>query len=104
VGLDLQVIDIVHDASADLWLCRDVLAHLRNADAVAVLRNFIASDIPYLATKTYDLVTVNSDTRPGEFRYINLVSRAIRAAKAPFPAPPGYLRLWSRDDIKRALP
>ena len=74
VGHDFRVIDIAHDAlpSADLWLCRDVLGHLRNADSLPTLRNFVASDITYLLTKTYHFVAVNSDTRPGGFRYINL--------------------------------
>ena len=53
-GHEFRVIDIVHDAlpSADLWLCRAVLIHLSNADGLAVLRNFVASDIPYLLTTT----------------------------------------------------
>lgn len=111
-GHDFRVIDIVHDAlpSADLWLCRNVLAHLRNADGIAVLQNFVASDIPYLLTKTYDFVTVNSDTRPGGFRYINLRRPPFGLGKPRIriwdfiaPAPPGYLGLWSRDDIKAAI-
>ena len=111
-GHNFRVIDIVHDAlpSADLWLCRDVLAHLRNADGVAVLQNFIASDITYLLTKTYDFVTMNSDTRPGGFRYINLRRPPFGLGKPRIriwdfiaPDPPGYLGLWSREDVKAAL-
>jgi hypothetical protein len=109
---DFRDVDIVHDAlpSADLWLCRDLLAHLPNADGLAVIRNFVASDIPYLLTKTYDFITVNSDTRPGGFRYINLRRPPFGLGKPRIriwdfvaPAPPGYLGLWSRDDIKAAL-
>jgi hypothetical protein len=111
-GHEFRVIDIVHDAlpSADLWLCRDVLAHLPNADGLAVLRNFIASDIPYLLTTTYDVLSVNSDTRPGGFRCINLRRPPFGLGKPRIriwdfiaPAPPRYLGLWSRDDVKAAL-
>ena len=111
-GYDFRVIDIVHDAlpAADLGLCRGLLAHLRNADGLAVLKNFIASEIPYLLTKTYDFVTVNSDTRPGGFRYINLRRPPFGLGKPQVriwdfiaPAPPGYLGLWSRDDIRATM-
>ena len=112
-GHDFRVIDIVLDAvpSADLWLCRDVLAHLPNADGLAVLRNFVGSDIPYLLTTTCDFVAVNRDTRPGGFRYINLRRQPFGLGKPRIriwdfiaPRPPRYLGLWSRDDVKAALP
>lgn len=109
---DFRVIDLVHDPlpSADLWLCRDLLAHLRNADGLGVIRNFVASDIPYLLMKTYDFVAANSDTRPGGFRYINLRRPPFRLGRPRIriwdfmaPNPPGFLGLWSRDDIKTVL-
>jgi hypothetical protein len=80
---------------------------LTNVDGLAVLRNFVASDIPYLLTKTYDFVTVNLDTRPGGFRHINLRRPPfglgkpwMRASDFIAPDPPGYLGLWSRDDVR----
>ena len=58
--------------SGDLWMCCDVLAHLPNADGLTTLGNFVAPDITYLLTKTRDIVTVSSDTRPRGIRYVNL--------------------------------
>jgi hypothetical protein len=109
---EFRVIDIVKDPipSADLWLCRDVLFHLPAADGLAVLRNFASSAIPYLLTTTYDFVTVNLDTRPGGFRYINLRRPPYGLGKPRLripdfiaPAPPRYLGLWSREDVSAAL-
>jgi hypothetical protein len=107
-----QVIDIVQGPipRADLWLCRDVLFHLRNVDALAVLRNFATSDISFFLTTTYDFVKQNVDTRPGGFRYINLrmppfglKKPSLRIPDFIAPAPPRYLALWSRDDVRAAL-
>ncbi|MGA8596434.1 MAG: class I SAM-dependent methyltransferase [Bryobacteraceae bacterium] len=109
---DFRVIDVAHEPlpSADLWLCRDLLAHLRHADGLGVIRNFVASDIPYLLMKTYDFVAVNSDARPGGFRYVNLRRPPFRLGRPRIriwdfmvPNPPGYLGLWSHDDIKAVL-
>ena len=107
-----QVIDIVKGPipPADLWLCRDVLFHLTNADALRVLRNFADSSIPFLMTTTYDFVKSNADARPGGFRYINLMlppfglgKPRTRIADFVAPAPPRYLALWHREDVRTAL-
>jgi hypothetical protein len=109
---DFRVIDIVKGPipAADLWLCRDVLFHLPIADGLAVLRNFADSEVPFLLTTTYDFVKKNFDTRPGGFRYINLREPPFGLAKprlkiADFiaPAPPRYLALWSREEVRAAL-
>ena len=107
-----RAIDIVRGPipRADLWLCRDVLFHLRNEDALSVLRNFVASDVPFLLTTTYDFVRQNGDTRPGGFRYINLRLPPFGLGKPRLkipdflaPAPPRYLALWSHKDVKASL-
>lgn len=96
---------------ADLWMCRDVLFHLTNRDAMAVLRQFAQSDIRYFLSTTYPYLPANMDLeRSGGFRTINL-------RKAPFclPAPiatyddfvapytPRVLGLWTRDQVREAL-
>jgi hypothetical protein len=106
------VIDIVKGPipPADMWMCRDVLFHLTNADALAVLRNFAMSSGPFIITTTHEFVKTNIDIRPGGFRYINLQLPPFglgkpRAKIADFvaPAPPRYLALWSRDEVAEAL-
>jgi hypothetical protein len=107
-----QVCDIVDGPlpEADLWLCRDALFHLPNADVATVLRRFRDGNIAYLLTSNFDFARRNLDIEPGAFRYINL-------RRAPFnlPAPlrlideedvvgvPRMLALWSKDQIPRSL-
>jgi hypothetical protein len=75
-------LDIVNDKlpSSDLWLCRDVLFHLSNDDIIQVMQNFVASEVKYLLTTTYNFVDQNADIASGGFRFINL-------RKAPFCLP-----------------
>lgn len=105
-------LDIVKDdiPPADLWLCRDVLFHLTNKDALAVLGNFARSDVPFILTTTYDFVKANIDVRPGGFRFLNLMQPPFnlprphnRIADFLAPAPPRYLALWSRRQVTEAL-
>lgn len=111
-GRHFVQIDIVTDPlpDADVWLCRDVLFHLSEADIRAALENFARSKVRYLLTTTYDFVTANRDIRSGGFRFINL-------RLAPFnfgppqqavddflaPEPPRRLGLWSRENVIQAL-
>ena len=95
---------------ADLWLCRDVLFHLPLADCQLVLGNLAASKVKYFLIKTYDFVGRNADVRPGGFRYINLrappfkrPAPAKRVADFHVPGPPGYLDLWTREQIHSAV-
>src|SRR5438105_13592288 len=78
-GHHFCIIDIAHDVlpSVGLCLCHVVLAHLTNVDGLAVLRNFVASDIPYLLTKTYDFVTVNLIRGWGDFATLTCVARHL---------------------------
>jgi hypothetical protein len=99
---------------ADLWICRDCLFHLSYADIARALRNFVASDIPYLLTTTYEGTGkfANKDIHTGDFRRIDLF-----AAPFSFPAttlaqisdtPPGdqprSMTAWTRQQIADALP
>ncbi len=109
---DFGVLDIVTDdlPKADLWLCRDVLFHLSNDEIIAVLRNFVRSEIPWLLTTTFDFVNENRDVRAGGFRFLNLGAApfflpppARKIADYIVPEPPRYLGLWSREAVAQAL-
>jgi hypothetical protein len=103
-------LDVRHDMlpEADLWLCRDCLIHLSNADAFAVLENFASSKIRYLLTTTYNFGSVNSDIVTGNFRLLNLRARPFQLP-TPLefifdyvdPWPPRRLALWSNQQIRR---
>lgn len=111
-GRSFQTLDIVSDPlpAADLWLCRDVLIHLPNADALRVLRRAAEADIGYFLSTTYAFARQNDDIRPGGWRFINLEA-------APFnlpppleyvqdfvpPEPPRALGLWSREQLRAAV-
>ena len=95
---------------ADLWLCRDVLFHLPNADIGTVLENFARSDIPLMLTTTYDFPKQNFDVRAGGFRFINLrrppftLTRPLtRIPDFVAPEPPRYLALWTREQVAEVL-
>jgi hypothetical protein len=107
-----QVLDIVKGPipPADVWLCRDVLFHLPTDDVLSVLHNFAKSEVSFLLTTTYDFEKVNRDTRPGGFRYINLLEKPFCLQKPRMkipdfvaPAPPRYLGLWSREEVSETL-
>lgn len=106
------VIDIVTDElpECDLWLCRDVLFHLPNADVIKVFENFARSKVSYMLTTTYDFQRFNADVQPGGFRYVNLQLEPfhlprprLKVADFVAPAPPRYLGLWSRDQVAASL-
>ena len=109
---DFGVLDIVTDdiPPADLWLCREVLFHLSNAEILAVLRNFARSEIPWILTTTFDFVRENRDIRAGGFRFINLSAEPFclpppnqKIADYIVPEPPRFLGLWSRESVARAV-
>lgn len=111
-GVRFIALDIVADPlpAADVWLCRDVLFHLSNADILATLRNFAESDISYILTTTYPFGVGNRDIRSGGFRYINLTEPPFslprpRRSIDDFLAPeaPRKLALWSREEVGSAL-
>jgi SAM-dependent methyltransferase len=105
-------IDIVRDPlpDADLWLCRDVLIHLPNDDAHAILKNFANSNIGYILTTTHLFPKQNYDINFGGFRYINLLLPPFSLPPPLFkfydflaPEPPRYVALWSREQVCAAL-
>jgi hypothetical protein len=100
--------DIVEEplVEVDLWLCRDCLFHLTNADIYKVLANFRKSRIKYLLTSSHWQATANRDGRIGDFRLLNLELPPFswpkpRAAITDFidGFHPRILGLWHRDDI-----
>jgi hypothetical protein len=107
-----QVMDIRRDPlpASDLWICRDVLFHLSNADVYAVLRNFLNNDISYFLVTTHPERGRNRDIPTGSWRRLNL-------EREPFFFPPPLARiddraeglparemcLWGRDQIARVV-
>lgn len=110
-GRAFQTLDIIKDElpPCDVWLCRDCLIHLPNTDVERVLRNFVSSGIPYLATTQYEFVRQNIDIPMGQFRRINL-RKAPFGLPAPidftydyyFPFPARRLSVWSSDQVRQA--
>jgi hypothetical protein len=94
---------------ADLMLCRDLLLHLPLASGLAVLRNFVRSQIPLILISSYP-VKRNKDVE-------GIGSRPLNLRLEPFGLPEPkralpdwregfrerYLCLWSRQDIENAL-
>ena len=106
------VIDITTDRlpEADLWLCRDSLFHLSDADILSALRNFVRSEIGYLLTTTHPECALNTDIPTGSSRLLNL---ELAPFSLPEPAeriddwieghPVRQLCLWNRASIARVL-
>jgi hypothetical protein len=102
-------LDLTRDPlpQADLWMCRDCIIHLSNADVWRLLDNFVRSGIPHILLSSYPETVTNEDTYTGGFHPINLCA-------APFLFPPpilavpdfvdGFprreLAMWSREGIR----
>ncbi|ODG97218.1 hypothetical protein A4S05_14840 [Nostoc sp. KVJ20] len=56
----------------DLIFCRDCLVHLSFKDAIAVIKNFKASNSTYLLTTIYPGIPENKDIVTGDWRAIDL--------------------------------
>ena len=112
------VLDIMKDRlpSADLLLCRDCLIHLSNRDVQLALKNIAHSEVSYVLTTTYPLITRNTDIVTGEFRAINLQLAPFSLPKPVVVIPedlfqkqkddPNFIRelgLWRRRDFARWL-
>lgn len=114
-GRRFAAFDIVADAfpESDLWLCRDCLFHLSEANVIKALRNFCRSDIRYAMLTTHLNTTgfANSDIPDGEFRLIDLhappynLSRDVefRIADYIYPFPQREMCVWKREDIAAAI-
>lgn len=109
------VLDLTASAfpKADLMICRDCLFHLSFADTRAMIRNFVASDIPYLLTTTHKnpQALPNRDIISGDFRLIDLFSAPFhfpadalaRIDDWVAPEPEREMCLWSREQAAMAL-
>ncbi len=108
-------LDITTDPlpDADLMICRDCLFHLSYADALAFLRNFARSNIPYLLTTTHMNAGLfsNQDIVTGDFRHIDLflppfsLPREVRWRVEDW-MPPEAMRemcVWSREQVAQAV-
>ena len=107
-GVRFIAFDVVAAAfpPADLWLCRDCLIHLSNADIRSCLANAFASAIPLVLLTSHPHVAVNSDIRTGQYRDVNL-----RLPPFDLPAPiaaledlpageaPRIVGLWRREQL-----
>jgi SAM-dependent methyltransferase len=99
--------------SADLMICRDCLFHLSYADTQAVLKNFIASGIPYLLTTSHknNGTVVNCDIQTGSFRVMDLFASPYNFPTDPLvriddwvaPDPEREMCLWRREQVASAL-
>ena len=112
VNLSFMVGDIttMQLPSADIMICRDALFHLSFSDINLVLRNFLASGIPYLLTTTHRIKgnSGNRDIKSGDFRTLDLfkppfnfeVSKlAIIEENRLIGNPARQLHLWKRSEI-----
>jgi hypothetical protein len=103
-----RVLDIVRQPlpEVDLWLCRDCLFHLPNAEISRALLNFKKSKIKYLLTTSHSELVPVKDINIGGFRLLNLEMPPFRFPKprisindAIVGYPPRILGLWHREDL-----
>lgn len=104
--------DITRDKfpDADLWLCRDCLAHLSNSDVKKALSNFRRSQIHFALISNYVGQAPNEDIVSGGFRPLDLTQPPFCMPKAEFaindwPDQEGIRQvcLWSRDQVSAAI-
>jgi len=105
-------LDITRDQlpAADLWLCRDVLFHLREREVFLAFDNFLRSDIRFLLTSSHPECRQNTDIPTGAFRPLNL---RLSPYGLPEPQqviddwikgwPVRHLCLWDRSQVERAM-
>lgn len=115
-NVDFVKFDITADTfpTADVWICRAVLYHLSNRDICLALTKFIDSNIKYILTTNCvtDYAHINEDIATGDWRSVNLTLPPFNFPKEAlwkiddyvYPYPPTELCLWSREQIKDALP
>lgn len=100
--------------AGDLLLCRDCLFHLSYSDIYNFFANFARSDVKYLMTSTHKNLDdfPNKDIPTGAFRVLDLFSVPFTLPKDvchrfddyAWPDPPRELCVWTREQIKSALP
>jgi hypothetical protein len=114
-GVHFVRFDITKDRfpAVDLWIRRECIFHLSFKDAFRALRQFIASEIPYIATTTQMPPGghENRDCISGDYRLIDLFGAPFCFDQEPLyqiddyiaPYPPAQLCLWSREQAIRSL-
>jgi len=112
--IDFVQLDLIRDPfpEADLMICRDCLFHLSFDDTRSVLRNFLASGIPFLLTTTHrNDGFENRDIKTGDFRLIDLFAPPYSFPTDPLariddwlaPDPERQMCLWNREQIACAM-
>lgn len=113
--IQFKKIDLTKDKlpKTDLMICRDCLFHLSYEDTRLILKNYVASNTPYLLTTSY--LNKNSFTNKniitGHFRMIDLFSTPYNFPRNTFyeiedwlpPENPRSMYLWSREQIMEVL-
>ena len=117
-GVEFRVSDITSSPfpSADIWICRDILFHLSNADIAALFCRFMESSIPYLLVTSHlrgssELPAVNSDIKTGSFRPIILSLPPFSFPDTPLerfldyepPHLPREMRLYTRSQLMASI-
>lgn len=106
---DFRVMDIVEGPipKADLWLCRDTLFHLPNADVQKVLTLAAHSGVRFFLMTTYPFAEENRDIKAGGFRFLNLQAAPFNLPPPilsiddfSVPEPPRVLGLWSAEQLR----
>ena len=115
-NIDFVKFDITADTFpiADIWICRAALYHLSNRDISLALEKFVDSNIRYVLTTNCvtDDEHINKDIATGDWRSVNLMLPPFNFPKEALwitddyvdPYPPMEICLWSREQIKEALP
>ena len=95
---------------ADMMLCRDCLFHLSYDDTLKVLKNFVASRIPYLLTTTHfnkGQIT-NKDIVTGAWRWMDLFMPPYNFPKDTLSritdgGGDREMCLWSREQVAQVV-
>ena len=99
--------------AADVWICRDCLIHFSYADIYRSLRNYIASEIPYILATSHINVSgfLNRDILTGDARLLDLcsfpfffpVDARYRIKDWIKPHPSREMVLWDRAQVIQAI-
>ncbi len=105
-------LDITEDVlpNADVWLCRDCLFHLCEADIFRAIRRFLDSEIRYFLASTHTQCGDNRDIPTGACRLLDLEAPPYSFPKARLYLgdwidgfPVRYLGLWDHATLVAAL-
>jgi hypothetical protein len=100
--------DLTSDSfpEADIWLCKDCLQHLSNADIWLVLNNFRSSKVEIALITNYAGVSHNVDIQTGLYRPVDLTRAPFNLPApwqilqdAPSDSDPRFIGIWRRADL-----